>query len=462
LKTWIYGEGALQLGFPELLSPHIEDAPSLFDSVRAHADALQDFHARHRTEVALDAKRAEILGGIRAAHPKARIVAFAQYAETVTMLYRQLSPAGGVAMLDTRGGLVAGGKLTRDETLVRFAPRALHAKPPPPAERIDLLLTTDLLSEGVNLQDADVVVHLDLPWTAARLEQRVGRVARLGSFHSRVHVYLLRPPASAAAVLRSELIVQRKWSKAKRAIGSSSNAPFEGEVDTRAASSRVESAPAKAQRLHVILERWRRLQPNSDCFDAQVATVYAPADGFIAAVSVDDRPLLLASTSGCVSVNLDAQIEACLLCESDELRTNPDDYRDAVERIHSWLEQDLAASSAGVASSHSRVRRHFLQRIESAIRNAPPHLRTSRSQVAARARSIATSQRGAALEAELELLARSKLPDHELLMAVVALECGGQWGQRTANRAPTLAIHAVLLLRAISRRSRPLRARESP
>ena len=46
-----------------------------------------------------------------------------------------------------------------------------------------LLLTTDLASEGVNLQDASVVVHLDLPWTAARLEQRVGRVARLASAH---------------------------------------------------------------------------------------------------------------------------------------------------------------------------------------------------------------------------------------------------------------------------------------
>jgi hypothetical protein len=276
-----------------------------------------------------------------------------------------------------------------------------------------------------------------------------------------VHVYLLRPPASAAEVLRSEVIVQGKWNKAKHAIGSSSNAPFEDKLDIPAGSARPESAPAKAQRLHAILERWRRPQSNSDCFDTQVATVHASVDGFIAAIAVDARPLLLAS-SGCVSVNLDAQIEACLLCEGDELRTNPDDYRDAVERIHSWLAQDLASSSAGVASSHSRVRRHFLQRIESAIQNAPPHLRAARSQVAARARSIVTSQHGAALEAELELLARSKLPDHDLLMAVVGLQSGRQSGQRAAKPAPTLAIHAVLLLRPRSRRSHPPRARGSP
>lgn len=365
------------------------------------------------------------------------------------MLYSQLAPAGGVAMLAARGGLVAGGKLTRDETLVRFAPLALRAKPPRPAERIDLLLTTDLLSEGVNLQDADVVVHLDLPWTAARMEQRVGRVARLGSSHSRVHVYLLRPPASAAAVLRSELIVQRKWSAAKAAIGSSSKAPFEDEVDARQASARPESIPARAQQLHTILERWGGARPSFVCTDSHVATVHAPVTGFIAAVSVDGGPLLLTSLSGELSANLEAQIEVCLLSEGAEVTTDTDDYRDAVDQIHAWIEHDLASASAGVAGSHSRVQRQMLQRIESAILNAPPHVRAARSLVAARARTIATSQHGAAREAELALLARSALPDHKWLEAVVGLRFDSQSGERTAHSAPAATIHAVLLLRGV-------------
>src|SRR5688572_10824059 len=72
------------------------------------------------------------------------------------------------------------------------------------AERIDLLLSTDVLSEGVGLQDASVVVHLDLPWTPARLEQRTGRIARLGSRHATVAVYAIAPPASAEAPLDVE------------------------------------------------------------------------------------------------------------------------------------------------------------------------------------------------------------------------------------------------------------------
>ncbi len=446
LETWIYGEGALQLGFPELLSSPAEDAPALLVSVRSHYDALQEFHARHRTEVGLDNERADTLVEIRKAHPNARIVAFAQYAESVSMLFTRLAGTGGVAMLSARGGVVAGGKLTRDEVLDRFAPRASHAKPPPPAERIDLLLTTDLLSEGVNLQDAEVVVHLDVPWTAARMEQRVGRVARMGSLHPCVHVYFLRPPSSAAAVLRSELLVQKKWGTAKRTIGSSANAPFALQVDTGEESSVLDSVPAKTERLRGILERWRRPHTTSEPLDAYVASVHARRSGFVAAVSVEDRPLVLSSISGCVSADLDSQIAACLLCEGDELETDPEAYGIAINQIQSWFEHHLASASAGVADSQSRARKRLLSRIDSAIQNAPPHVRSTRSRVAARARKIATRQHGAALEAELESLAHSTLPDKEWLDAVAGLEPARPAREQVAHPA-TLKIHAMLMMR---------------
>ena len=445
LETWIYGDGALQLGFPELLSSPADNARALLDSVRSHSQALQEFHEAHRSEIALDAQRAEILADVRRAHPNSRIVAFAQYSETVSMLFRRLSVTGRVAMLTARGGLVAGGKLTRDETLVRFAPRASRAEPPPRAQRIDLLLTTDLLSEGVNLQDADVVVHLDIPWTSARMEQRVGRVARIGSVHPRVYVYLLRPPASAAAALGSELLVEKKWTAAKRAVGSGSDTPFEREAGTGKASSVVESVPAKTERLRGILEAWRRPHARSESSDACVASVHADRSGFVAAVSVGEMPLLLASTSNGPSADLDAQIAACLLCEGDELETDPVDYEVRVNEIHAWLEHDLASASAGVAGSQSRVRKRLLNRIDSAIQNAPPHVRTTRSRAAALARSVATSQHGAAFEAELDLLAHSSLPDREWLEAVARLEPARPRMQRVAHAA-TLKIHALLLL----------------
>ena len=448
LESWVYGDGALQLGFAELLSSPTHGAEALLNSVRSHASALQAFQQRHRTETVLDTERAEVLAEIRRSHPDAKIVAFAQYADTVSMLFRRVSGAGGVAMLTARGGLVAGGKLTRGEALARFAPLATHAPSPPASERIDLLLATDLLSEGVNLQDAEVVVHLDIPWTAARMEQRVGRVARLGSMHQYVHVYSLRPPASAAALLKSELLVQRKWAAAKRMVGSSLESPFASRVDNEQEDCGVDSVPAKTERLRGILERWRHPGIDSHSGDACVASVRAARSGFVAAVSVEDRALLLASISDWVSADLDSQIAACLLSEGPDVNTDPDDYEAAVTQIRVWLKHDLASAVAGVGGSHARARMRTLARIDAAIQNAPPHVRASRSRIAARARKVATTQHGVGFEAELESLAHSPLPDHEWLEAVVGLETGRQARRGTENHTATFAINAVLLLRA--------------
>ncbi len=462
LETWSYCEGALQLGFPELLSSPTGDARTLLDAVRSHSDALQKFYARHRTARALDDQRADILIAIRQAHPKAKIVAFAQYAETVSMLFSRLANAIGTAMLTARGGVVAGGKLTRDDVLARFAPRASRAESPSLAEKIDLLLTTDLLSEGVNLQDADVVVHLDVPWTAARLEQRVGRVARMGSLHERVHVYLLRPPASAAALLRNELLVRGKWTKAKRAIGSSAEAPFALQPEAEKEGTLLESIPAKTERLRGMLESWRRPQLPSESHDVAVASVTAQRSGFVAAVSIRDEPLLLSSVSGCVTAELDSLIAACRLCDGKALETDSADYDVAIDQINRWFVHDLASISAGVAGSRSRARKRILARIESAIQSSPPHVRSRRSRAAAGARNVATSQHGAAIEAELEALVRSPLSDEDWLEAVAELEPTHRSSRRAAPRRSVLKIHALLLLRSTTRRSRPLRGPGSP
>src|SRR5207247_1060626 len=77
----------------------------------------------------------------------------------------------------------------------------------------------DVLSEGLDLHAASVIVHLDLPWNPARLEQRVGRVRRLGSTHETVHVYAFAPPASSERVLRVEQRLRAKLRIARGMIG---------------------------------------------------------------------------------------------------------------------------------------------------------------------------------------------------------------------------------------------------
>jgi hypothetical protein len=71
-------------------------------------------------------------------------------------------------------------------------------------------------------------------------------------------------------------------------------------------------------------------------------------------------------------------------------------------------------------------------------------VRISRSRDAARARSIAAGEHGAAFEAELDLLAHSLLPDDQLLAAVVALD--SKRAEERGSHPARLTIHAVVLL----------------
>lgn len=105
---------------------------------------------------------------------------------------------------------IATGTISVDDALDRFAPDARRALRPPTAGHVARLVATDLVSEGLDLQDADAVVHYDLPWTPVRLAQRVGRVARLGSTHDRARVYWLRPPLGLEARLHLERRIAMK------------------------------------------------------------------------------------------------------------------------------------------------------------------------------------------------------------------------------------------------------------
>lgn len=444
LRTWTFDDGALQLGFPELLSVPIPDTATLLERMTLHSDALVGFRARHSRHLLLDAERAELMLRIRNAHPDAKIVGFAQYSETASMLFRRLENVGGVAVLTAHGARVAGGGLSRKEALARFAPTASHAPRPALSDGIDLLLATDLLSEGVNLQDAEVVVHLDLPWTSARMEQRVGRVARMGSAHSQVHVYLLRPPASAAELLESEALVHRKWNIARRAVGSGFTSP----LPTPPRASREiggESITQLTEQLRGILESWRRSAPTL-CDGTLLATVSSRQPGFISAVTLDGSAMLLVCLGAEVSGDPDTQVAACSFAGGPDVQSSCEDYNGALAAIGAWLEKQAGSALAGTIGSANVRRKRLLSRIDSSIERVAPHLRSSRLTVAARARSVAATQQSAAIEAELERLARSKEPDEEWLQAIAALEPRPRPASGpTSNRGPK--VEALLLLR---------------
>ena len=94
----------------------------------------------------------------------------------------------------------------RRAVLERFAPLATHRSAealddpalaekikPLRAQSVELLIATDVLSEGQNLQDAQFLINYDLPWNPVRMIQRAGRIDRLFSPHDKVYIYNLMP-----------------------------------------------------------------------------------------------------------------------------------------------------------------------------------------------------------------------------------------------------------------------------
>jgi superfamily II DNA or RNA helicase len=449
LRAWTFDDGALQLGFPELLSARVGDTHALLNSVRRHASALDTFRAQHSRQSRLDDERARHLLAIRRSHPGTKIVAFSQYAPTVSMFYRELQNIGGVAILTSQGARVAGGKLSRRDALARFAPAALKTSRPPPTEAIELLLTTDLLSEGVNLQDAQIIVHLDLPWTAARMEQRVGRVARMGSPHTAIHMYLFRPPESADALLATESLITRKWDIARRVVGSSASSPLANSEQSRENS---QSMSQLTESLRAILESWRYSEstagepnplPSHD--DICVAAVESRESGFLAALELGEEPQLVVSISGDISTDVESQISACKLGLGADVDATCDDVEQAVATIRTWAERESASAIAGISVSKSLNRRRLITRIDRAIESAHPHSRSSRITIAAHARAVVASQQSAAIETELALLADSNLADDEWLQAIARIRPTNHPTRQRAKEN-NLTIRALLLL----------------
>ena len=69
--------------------------------------------------------------------------------------------------------------MSRESAVNGFAPQSMESTHP--SDDFDILITTDVLAEGVNLQQCCHIINYDLPWNPMRLVQRHGRIDRIGS-----------------------------------------------------------------------------------------------------------------------------------------------------------------------------------------------------------------------------------------------------------------------------------------
>ena len=120
-----------------------------------------------------------------------KVIVFTAFADTARYLYENLAPycresLGIHTALVSGGGncLTSLGQSDFENILTNFSPLAKnrHKHPLlPQDEEIDLLIATDCISEGQNLQDADLLINYDIHWNPVRIIQRFGRIDRIGS-----------------------------------------------------------------------------------------------------------------------------------------------------------------------------------------------------------------------------------------------------------------------------------------
>jgi superfamily II DNA/RNA helicase len=106
----------------------------------------------------------------------------------------------------------------RQRTIERFAPRSSRATVSAD-EEYDLLISTDVLSEGQNLQDAAHLINYDLHWNPTRMIQRAGRIDRLGSQHDMITIYNIFPDQELEALLKLVERLQERLGAINETIG---------------------------------------------------------------------------------------------------------------------------------------------------------------------------------------------------------------------------------------------------
>ncbi len=122
-----------------------------------------------------------------------KTVVFVNAVPTANLIARRLKWSK-LILVASGQARISSGRVPLIDAIQLFAPEANHMAPLPKRLFTNVLVTTDVLSEGVNLQDADAVVHYDLPWTSLRLQQRLGRISRMGTHFNEVTVHWFIPP----------------------------------------------------------------------------------------------------------------------------------------------------------------------------------------------------------------------------------------------------------------------------
>ncbi len=164
---------------------------------------LQDEIRKVTVDKKLEAIRDVILNENALKSESGKILIFTEYVTTARYLLHKLKEIFPDSTVECITGQTKPD--TRSKYIERFAPAANLTdgqEIDDDDDSIDILISTEVLAEGQNLQDCNYVINYDLPWNPMRIVQRIGRVDRLGSKHDIIHSRACYPDKDLDAILK--------------------------------------------------------------------------------------------------------------------------------------------------------------------------------------------------------------------------------------------------------------------
>lgn len=175
-----------------------------------------------------DTKLDQLVHLITVKHPTSKVLIFSQFADTAHYLAQQ-----AVIRKVENVAVATGGCENPTDLAWRFSPESNHKGGTiTDDDEIRILIATDVLSEGQNLQDCAIIVNYDIPWAIIRLIQRAGRVDRIGQKAARILCYTFMPADGVNRLIQLRDRVQQRLDDNAELVGSDEEF-FEGRQTKR-------------------------------------------------------------------------------------------------------------------------------------------------------------------------------------------------------------------------------------
>ncbi len=148
-----------------------------------------------------------------------KVLVFSYYADTILYLEKALPECTELITISSAGFVSSKNRNATEELSGRFSPESRQYDLKGGEQELNYLISTDILSEGQNLQDCGILINYDLHWNPVRMIQRNGRINRIGTKYPVVYIYNIMPESQLEEYLRLVHRLEGKINLIRNTIG---------------------------------------------------------------------------------------------------------------------------------------------------------------------------------------------------------------------------------------------------